>query len=310
MAQFQEMYPEDVRLVYRHFPLSFHDKAYLASQAAEAAGLQGKFFEMTAAIYERAAEWEEMTPNDYSAYVSNLAQQLGLDVAQFEKDLDSDEVKERIDADMNEARQANIGGTPTLFVNGSLYEGQRSVEILSAVLQLLKLESQQYADCPEMTIDVNGSYTATLETEKGDIVLELYPDKAPIAVNSFVFLAREGWFDGVSFFRVIPGFVAQAGDPLNMGFGGPGYAFGIEVSDDLTFDGPGVVGMANSGPDVNGSQFFITYDSVPDLNGGYTIFGRVIEGMDVAESLTPRDPSQGGDLPPGDVILSVVIEEK
>jgi cyclophilin family peptidyl-prolyl cis-trans isomerase len=161
-----------------------------------------------------------------------------------------------------------------------------------------------------MLISPGKQYVATLHTEKGEIVLELYADQAPTAVNSFVFLARHGWFDGVTFHRVIPGFVAQAGDPTGTGFGGPGYAFDNEISPDLKFDRPGVLGMANSGPGSNGSQFFITLAPAPNLNGDYTIFGHVISGMDVVKGLTPRDPSQAMNLPPGDKINSVTIEEK
>jgi len=161
-----------------------------------------------------------------------------------------------------------------------------------------------------MEIDPAKQYFATLHTEKGDITIQLYADKAPMAVNSFIFLARQGWFDGVTFHRVLPGFVAQAGDPSGSGLGGPGYIFDNEISEDLKFDGPGVVAMANAGPGTNGSQFFITFAATQQLDGGYTIFGFVIEGMDVAKSLTPRDPSQAMDLPPGDRINSVTIEEK
>ena len=146
--------------------------------------------------------------------------------------------------------------------------------------------------------------------EKGDIQIQLYADKAPLAVNSFVFLARNGWFDGVTFHRVIPGYLAQTGDPSGTGLGGPGYYFKNEISADLKYDKPGVVGMANSGPDTNGSQFFITYAPAPNLDRGYTIFGQVLKGMDVVESLTSRDPSQNANLPQGDKIINVTIEEK
>ncbi|MEM5774558.1 MAG: peptidylprolyl isomerase [Anaerolineaceae bacterium] len=161
-------------------------------------------------------------------------------------------------------------------------------------------------------IDTSKTYTATLKTEKGDIVIELYDDIAPVTVNSFVFLAREGWYDNVIFHRVIQGFVAQTGDPLGKGYGGPGYTYINEINPDYTFDGPGVVGMANSGEDMNGSQFFISYAALPDLDGSYTVFGRVIEGMDVVESLTERNPSSTApaDLPAGDKILSVEITEE
>ena len=161
-----------------------------------------------------------------------------------------------------------------------------------------------------MVIDPLKQYTATLHTEKGEIVIQLFSDLAPLTVNSFVFLARNGWYDGVTFHRVLPGFVAQTGDPTGTGFGGPGYAFADEISPDLKFDKPGMVGMANAGPGSNGSQFYITLAPVPQLDGKYPIFGQVVSGLDVVNSLAPRDPEQQAGLPPGDVITKVTIEEK
>jgi peptidylprolyl isomerase len=168
--------------------------------------------------------------------------------------------------------------------------------------------TKQYAGPPPMTIDPGRTYTATIRTAKGDIIIHLYPDKAPITVNSFVFLAQQGYFDGVTFHRVLPDFVAQAGDPTGTGTGGPGYQFDNEISD-LTFDGEGVVAMANSGPNTNGSQFFITYRAAPELDGSYTIFGRVTAGMDVARALTPRDPNTNPTTP-GDLIETIFIAEQ
>lgn len=312
LAQFQQDYSDKVRLVFRHFPLSFHDKAAIAAAATEAAGLQGKFFELEHAIFEGSAEWSEMTPADFTDYVTQLASDLGLDMDKFTADWESDAVKAAVDEDYNGGIAAGVGGTPTLFINGRMYSGQRSYEIFEALLELLELQDRQYTECPPTVIDTSKTYTATLKTEKGDIVIELYDDIAPVTVNSFVFLAREGWYDNVIFHRVIQGFVAQTGDPLGKGYGGPGYTYINEINPDYTFDGPGVVGMANSGEDMNGSQFFISYAALPDLNGSYTVFGRVIEGMDVVESLTERNPSSTApaDLPAGDKILSVEITEE
>lgn len=168
--------------------------------------------------------------------------------------------------------------------------------------------TKQFAAAPPMLIDPAKTYTATLRTVRGDVVIQLLPDKAPITVNSFVFLARHGYFDGVTFHRVLPGFMAQGGDPTGTGTGGPGYQFANE-NNDLKFDAAGIVAMANAGRDTNGSQFFITYAPKPSLDGGYTIFGRVIEGMDVVESLTPRNPDENP-ATPGDAIVSVTIEEQ
>ena len=170
--------------------------------------------------------------------------------------------------------------------------------------------AKQWSAAPAMQIDVNKSYTASLHTAKGDIVIEFYPKSAPLTVNNFVFLARQGYYDGATFHRVLPGFVAQGGDPTGTGTGGPGYKFADEIDPSLKFDGPGIVAMANAGPNTNGSQFFITYAAQPALNGGYTIFGHVTGGMDVANKLTPRDPSQNPNAPPGDAITSVTITEK
>ncbi len=181
---------------------------------------------------------------------------------------------------------------------------------MSAIVKLLQLSKRQFTACPPMTINPQKQYLATLKTDKGDILIQLYPDKAPLAVNSFVFLARHGWFDNIIFHRVISGFVAQTGDPSGTGYGTPGYAFSDEISPDLHFDRAGMVVMANAGPGSNGSQFFITLAATPDLEGKYTIFGKVIQGLDVAQKLTPRDPNQSGVLPAGDKLLSVTIEEK
>ena len=142
------------------------------------------------------------------------------------------------------------------------------------------------------------------------MTLELFADKAPQAVNSFVFLARQGWFNDITFHRVIAGFMAQTGDPSGTGRGNPGYLFKNEIDPTLKFDRPGLLAMANSGPDTNGSQFFITYAPAPSFDGAYTIFGRVLSGMDVLEQLTPRDQQVGSSLPPGDKLLSVEIQVK
>lgn len=169
--------------------------------------------------------------------------------------------------------------------------------------------SKQYDAYPPMTIDIAKKYFAKFVLAKGgEFTVELYPTKAPKTVNSFVFLARDGYYDGTTFHRVLPDFMAQGGDPTGSGSGGPGYEFENEDSD-LTFDKEGVLAMANAGRDTNGSQFFITFSPQEYLNGGYTIFGQVIEGMDVVKGITLRDPNQFPNFT-GDVIESVTITEE
>lgn len=162
---------------------------------------------------------------------------------------------------------------------------------------------------PPMTIDESKTYLATFKMAKGgEFVVELFADKAPVTVNNFVFLAQQGYYNGTTFHRVLEGFMAQGGDPTGTGTGGPGYQFEDEFSD-LTFDKPGLLAMANAGPNTNGSQFFITYAPTPHLNGLHTIFGEVIEGMDVVNSITLRDPQQNPDFE-GDAIETITITEQ
>lgn len=310
MNQLIKDYPKDVRFVFRHFPLSGHDKSTIAAQAAEAAGKQGKFWEMKDVIFAGQSDWSAKTVAEFETWVSDQAKTLGLDVEKFKTDMKSDEIVKKIKAATDEATKLELPGTPFVIANGVQFQENPSYEVFSAVITLIKMKDKQFTECPPTTIDAAKKYTATIKTDKGNIVAELYPDKAPLAVNSFIFLAKKGWFDGTTFHRVIADFVAQAGDPSNSGAGGPGYAFGNEISADLKFDAPGMLGMANAGPDSNGSQFFITYAALPNLDGNYTIFGKVTEGMDVAKKLTERDASKGGELPDGDKILSVTIEEK
>lgn len=168
--------------------------------------------------------------------------------------------------------------------------------------------SKQWSTPPEMVIDPKKTYQAIFKTEKGDIKFELFADKAPKTVNNLVFLAREGFYDGTIFHRVIENFMAQGGDPTGSGMGGPGYKFGDEVNNGLVFDGPGILAMANAGPGTNGSQFFITFGATPWLNNKHTIYGKVVEGMDVVNSLTIRDP--GRPSSDGDLLKTVEIIEE
>ena len=166
-----------------------------------------------------------------------------------------------------------------------------------------------YNAYPPMTIDPNKKYFATFKMANGgEFVVQLFPDKAPKTVNNFVFLAREGYYNGTTFHRVLEGFMAQGGDPTGTGMGGPGYEFENEDSD-LTFDKEGVVAMANAGRDTDGSQFFITFSPQERLNGGYTIFGQVVEGMDVVKSIRLRNPDENPDFT-GDAIDTVTITEE
>ena len=164
-----------------------------------------------------------------------------------------------------------------------------------------------YSSPPAMAIDTGKQYKVIIETEKGKMVLELFAKDVPVTVNNFVFLAREGFYDGSTFHRVIPGFMVQGGDPTGTGMGTAGYRFDDEFTEHQ--HEAGTLSMANSGPNTNSAQFFITFAPQHGLDGKHTVFGQLIEGMDVLEKLTPRDPSQNPQFE-GDKILRIIIEER
>ena len=153
-----------------------------------------------------------------------------------------------------------------------------------------------YSAPPPMTIDTSKEYTATIETEKGNLVLELFASDVPVTVNNFVFLSREGFYDSTTFHRIIPDFMAQGGDPTGTGTGGPGYKFADEFTEHTHVIG--ALSMANAGPNTNGSQFFITYTPQHQLDGKHSVFGQLIEGMDVLQEIRQ-----------GDTLTRIVIEE-
>ena len=312
LEQLKEEYGDGMNFVYRHFPLkSIHDKTVMAAEAAEAAGAQDAFWEYHRALYGNYEEWAQLSPADARQKFIDYANTAGLDADRFAKELDDGTYRQKVEDAYQSAADAGLGGTPTFFVNGYLFPSQQlpmNQEGLELFLKIIKLVENQY-NAPEQVLNPAKEYQATVSTEKGDIVFDLFTDTAPVNANSFAFLAENGWYDDGSFHRVLPGFMAQGGDPTGIGIGWPGYRCGDEVTPERDFSEAGVVAMANSGPNTNSAQFFITYGPTPHLNEGFTIIGKVVSGQDVVEALTPRDPEQKPDFD-GDKILSVKITEK
>ena len=183
-----------------------------------------------------------------------------------------------------------------------------TIEIRETEERICPKVAKQYNSAPVMTIDPSKEYTATFNMEDGsEFTIRLFSDKVPNTTNNFVFLARDGYYDGVTFHRVIPGFMAQGGDPTGTGRGGPGYQFADEFHPELRHDKPGILSMANAGPGTNGSQFFITFVPTPHLDNRHAVFGEVIEGMDVVNAISPRDPMSA--RTPGDAVASITINE-
>jgi cyclophilin family peptidyl-prolyl cis-trans isomerase/protein-disulfide isomerase len=269
-------FPSAFRLVFRYLPDPQEPRSLLAAQAAEAAGLQGQFWAMHDLLLAHQAEWLELDQAALETWLVDQAGQIGLDAARFAADLKSAPVVQRVLESQQQAAALGISSPVFLLANGQIYQGPADYTSLEAMLRLFDLQARQFYECPPTEIDTQTSYLAVLETEKGRVVVELFAGQAPLAVNSFVFLARRGWYDGSMFHRVLPGMLVQGGDPSGTGYGNAGYAFANEFNPDLTFDQPGMLAMAD-GSNSNSSQFFINLSPQPDWNGRYTVFGRVLE---------------------------------
>lgn len=336
MLKFQAEHPDDVRYVYRHFPLPYHTKAPAAAWAANAAGKQDPkyFFTIEHYLYENQQAWaqfatiEEFEPwlKDYVATIE------GLDFAQWEIDYQDDAMRTQLEVDFDKAATSDfIGGTPTVFLNMNAYKGGWDQKVLSDYLAYFMLQKRAYTELPPIVIDPAKEYRAIIETSKGDIIVELFADESPLAVNNFVYLASEGWYDGNPFYRVKDGFIAETGDPAGNGMGATGYLFANDVND-LSYGEAGLVGMVNGGKDKNGSKFFFSNDlktyfettinalndqtkeenklsadeianevnrELTKMTDTYPIFGKVVEGLELIPTLTTED-----------AIVTITIESK
>lgn len=311
--QLFEKYPEGVRVVYRDYPLVAnpgHENAAYAAHAAHAAGEQGKYWVMSDFLFEQQAVWSPLSPAEFDQWLSEAAEPLGLDVEKFNADRLSDEIVDRVRKAFYFGQEIGIPGTPLLLINDQLHFGPIDFDSLDRITALLLLGDRLFDDCPPRIIDLETDYFARLETEKGEVIIQLYPQEAPIAVNNFVFLAQEGWYDDLPIHRVIPDAYLESGDPSDTGQGNPGYYFPNEISPELAFDRPGRLAMKNIGENTNGSQFFITFAPLPENNGRYTIFGQVVQGLKILEQLAPRDPYVDDPVPEAERILTVTIEER
>lgn len=296
--------------MFRHFPLlGLHDKASLAGQSAEAAGAQGFFWEMHDLIFERFAEWTTLDPAAFERWLVEAADEIpGLDTAALAADLQAATFAPLMQTSYDFNRAAGLSGTPTVFFNGALFRPGLSPINLEAYVRLTLLEQRKFEFVPPPALQDGRDYYATLHLNLGDLVVRLYPDSAPQAVNSFVYLAQEGWLDGSSLHTVIPGSLVISGDPSSTGFGDAGYFFTDEIDPTLSFDRAGMLAMSIESPHTNSSQFLITLSPQPSLNGTRTIFGEVIAGLELLSGLKARQALNDLLAAPEAVILSIEIE--
>jgi cyclophilin family peptidyl-prolyl cis-trans isomerase/protein-disulfide isomerase len=311
LSDLMAMHPDDIRLVFRDFPqLTIREKASLAAQAAASAGEQGRFWEMHDLLFTRFDEWAALTPEQFTSWLGRNATGAGIQAAQLLDDLRARRFEPVVAEAYNRAVASGIPGTPFLFFNDDLFLLPQTIEYLEASVRLEMLNKRQSASPPPMTLDPDTDYYARLRLNVGEVIIDLFEDSAPQAVNSFVSLAESGWYDDTPAFRVVRGQYVELGDPSGTGFGSPGFAYGLEVSPALAFDRPGIVGVATDDPSTNGSRFFVSLTALPMYDGARTVLGQVVSGLDLFDALLARDPLTDLLIEPQAVILDVIIEAR
>lgn len=311
LAQIEELHPDEVRVVFRHFPLfSIHDKASLAGQAAEAAGAQDAFWEMHDYLFENYADWYSLPPNEFVTWLESAAGELDFDVSKFTAELEGGVYETVLIEAYNRALSRGLTGTPSIFINEYQFQTPPEIEYFEAYTQLVLLQDHLFSEYPEMVYEPDKDYVARVKMNIGEVLIQLFPESAPRAVNSFIFLANSGWFNDNIVFEVVPNVRVMSGDPSSTGAGNPGYYFAGEFDPALTFDSPGMVALYNQGPDTNGSIFFVSLSSLPEYNEIFTIFGRVVEGLDLLMNLNEREPIADILVAPEAYIESITIEER
>lgn len=268
---FQAAHPDEVRYVYRHFPLSFHEKAPMSAYAADAAGKQGLFFEAERWLYETQNDWTYLeTLEEFDAWLrENIQTALpDLDYEKWTADYESEEVRAVVDASFDKVNATGlINGTPTFFAN--FYQTSYDLAVLEQYIDLFKMQKSYRTSCPVMALEEGKEYRAVLHTTAGDVVIDLFEEEAPNLVSSFMALAADGFYNGNTFHNVVEGFIAQTGDPSATGVGLAGYYLEDENLNNGGFNEPGAVAMANTGEDKNSSQFFLTQDLKTYFSEGY-----------------------------------------
>jgi cyclophilin family peptidyl-prolyl cis-trans isomerase len=261
-------------------------------------------------LYQTQQEWAELSTEQFVVWAQDAAQTLGIDAIQIASHLQDGTYSEVVQDSFVQGVNSGLPGTPFLLLNGEWFRASPTINNLEAAIRLEALAARQSPQPPDLEIDTDVVYFARFKLTNGDLVVQLFPESAPAAVSSFIFLARQGWFDDTRFHRVFPGSFVEAGDPTATGFGGAGYFLPDEIDASLDFDRPGRLAMVNSGPDTNSSVFAITLKRMPAWEGARTIFGQVVEGLPLLTALEARDPLEDLLVEPDIRIIEVEIEEQ
>lgn len=309
LAALQELYPQDVRLVFRY--VTTGSISTLSAQAVEAADLQGKFAEMKDAIFAAQATWWEFSDDEFRAWLDERAAELGMDVDQFNADMENENIANKIIFNRSQVDDLGITGTPTMFVNNRQYSPyqDRSIFTLATMVRVMEISDQLLGSCPTVDTGFDADLQAVISTTQGDIVVDLYEDQAPNTVAYFKYLADNGWYDNNDIFISTDEYIVS-GDPSDTLYGGPGFVFYNEISEG-TMDEEGLLVSFNRlGTGYNSGLFMLTKGAVTDFSGDISIFGKVIEGMDVLNSFSEHTYTLESADWVFDTILSITVQEK
>ncbi len=310
LVALQGLYPQDVRVVFRY--VTTGGVSNIAAQAAEAANMQGKFSEMKTILFENQATWYYFSEDEFRTWLDEQATAFGMDVDQFNVDMNSENTLNKIDYNRSMVDELGITGTPTLYLNNRQYSPyqDRSIFTLATMLNVLGIADRQLGDCPTVDTDFSKDLQAVISTTQGDIVVDLYEDEAPYTVAYFKYLVENGWYNNTNIFVSTSEYVIS-GDPSNTLYGGPGFTFYNEISTDQTLDEEGLLVSFNRfGTGYNSGLIMLTKGAVTDFSGEVSIFGKVIEGMDVLNAMPDRAYSLDPADPFYDSITNITIVEK
>jgi protein-disulfide isomerase/cyclophilin family peptidyl-prolyl cis-trans isomerase len=308
LAQLQTLFSNTVRIVFRY--VTTGGNSNVAAQAVEAANIQGKFQEMKNVLFENQATWYSYSEDDFRDWLGEQAASFGMDVDQFDTDIDSETTLNKVTENRTGVDELGIYGTPTIYVNNRQYTQTRSVATFAIMLDVMDISDQLLGDCPIISTDFTKDLQAVISTSKGDIVVDLYEDEAPNTVAYFQYLAEKGWYNNNNII-ISTAEYSISGDPSNTLYGGPGFAYFNELATDQTLNEEGLLVSFNQlGTGYNTGIFMLTKSAVTDFTGEISIFGKVIEGMDVLNAFTDRPYSLDPAEPFYDSITSITIFEK
>ena len=309
LVALQELYPQDVRLVFRY--VTTGSISTLSAQAVEAADLQGKFAEMKDAIFAAQATWWEFSDDEFRAWLDERAAEFGMDVDQFNADMENENISNKIIFNRSQVDDLGITGTPTMFVNNRQYSPyqDRSIFTLATMVRVMEISDQLLGSCPTVDTSFDGDLQAVISTTQGDIVVDLYEEQAPNTVAYFKYLADKGWYDNNDIFISTDEYIVS-GDPSDTLYGGPGFVFYNEISEGSMDEEGLLVSFNRLGTGYNSGLLMLTKGAVTDFSGDISIFGKVIEGMDVLNSFSEHTYSLDSADWVFDTILSITVQEK